>query len=107
MPLGTEYKQPTRGDDFVVLRVGLSFVMLVGHVPFGALRGANRRNLQTIGIFVQLAYGFLGHELGIATQQNVGAASRHVGRDCNRSFTARLSDDVGLARVILGVQDLV
>ena len=42
-----------------------------------------------------------------AAEHDVGAAAGHVGRDGDRLRTARLRDDLGLARVLLGVQHLV
>ena len=47
----------------------------------------------------------LGHELGIAAQQNVGAAAGHVGGDGDRALASGLRDDLGFLLVILGVQD--
>ena len=46
-------------------------------------------------------------KLGVAAQQDVGAAAGHVGRDGDRADAARLGDDLGLALVVLGVQHLV
>src|SRR5204862_4061291 len=43
----------------------------------------------------------------VAAEQDVGAAARHVGRDRDGPLTAGLGDDLGLALVVLGVQDLV
>ena len=42
-----------------------------------------------------------------AAQHDVGAAAGHVGGDGDRLGLARLRDDLGLARVLLGVQHLV
>ena len=44
------------------------------------------------------------HELGIAAEQDVGAAAGHVRRDGHGSFAARLRDELSLLRVILRVQ---
>src|ERR1019366_1411661 len=49
----------------------------------------------------------LGHELGIAAQQNVGAAAGHVGRNSNCTFAACLGNDLGFLLVVLGIQDHV
>ncbi len=45
------------------------------------------------------------HELGVAAEQDVGAAARHVGGDRHRGLAARLRDDLGFLRVELGVED--
>ena len=42
-----------------------------------------------------------------AAEHDVGAAAGHVGRDRDRLGPARLGDDLGFARVLLGVQHLV
>ena len=44
------------------------------------------------------------HELGVAPEQDVGAAPRHVGRDGHRPVSARLRDDLRLLGVIFRVQ---
>ena len=44
------------------------------------------------------------HELGVAAEQDVGAAAGHVGRDRDRALPAGLRDELGLLRVVLGVQ---
>ena len=49
----------------------------------------------------------LGHELGVAAEQNVGSATGHVGGDGDGAFAPRLRDDVGFALVLFGVQDVV
>ena len=48
-----------------------------------------------------------GHRLGIAAQDDVGAAAGHVGGDGDGVFAAGLGDDFGLALVMLGVEHLV
>ena len=49
----------------------------------------------------------LGQHLGVAAEEDVGAAAGHVGGDGDRALAARLRDDVGLALVLLGVQHVV
>ena len=44
------------------------------------------------------------HVLGVAAEQDVGAAARHVGGDGDVGLPAGLRDDLGFLRVILGVQ---
>jgi hypothetical protein len=47
----------------------------------------------------------LGQEVGVAAEQDVGPATGHVGGDRHRALGAGLGDDLGLALVILGVED--
>ena len=49
----------------------------------------------------------LGHELGIAPEQNVSSAAGHVGRDGDRALAARLGYNFGFFLVKLGVQHYV
>ena len=44
------------------------------------------------------------HVLGVAAEQDVGAAAGHVGGDRDPGPAARLGDDLGFLRVILGVE---
>ncbi len=48
-----------------------------------------------------------GHGLGIAAEDDVGAAAGHVRGDGHSPLAAGLGDDLRLALVMLGVQDLV
>ena len=48
-----------------------------------------------------------GHGLGIAAEDDVGSAAGHVRGDGHRAQAAGLGDDLGLALVMLGVEDLV
>ncbi len=45
--------------------------------------------------------------LGVAAQDDVGAAAGHVRGDRHRALAAGLGDDLRLALVVLGVQHLV
>ncbi len=115
--------QAAERDHFVVLRVGLRLEAGVELVPFVA---AHAIELVVVGEVVEvlvgdvlgspradalghlfLQAGVLGHELGIAAQQNVGTAAGHVGGDRHRAFAPGLRHDGGFALVILGVQHLV
>ena len=49
----------------------------------------------------------LGEELGVAAEQDVGAAAGHVGGDGDRALAAGLGDDLRLALVVLGVEHVV
>ncbi len=46
-----------------------------------------------------------GHEVGVAAEQNVGAAAGHVGGDGDHAEAAGLGDDLGFLLVELGVED--
>ena len=46
-------------------------------------------------------------KVGIAAQQNVGAAAGHVRGDGHGAFAPGLRDDLGFPLVLLGVQDVV
>ena len=48
----------------------------------------------------------LRHRLGVAAEEDVGAAAGHVGRDRDRALATRLGHDPGLALVLLGVEDV-
>ena len=47
------------------------------------------------------------HLFGVAAEEDVCAATRHVGGDGDGSFAPGLGDDLGFAFVVLGVQDVV
>ena len=49
----------------------------------------------------------LGEALGVAAEEDVDAAARHVGGDGDGVEPAGLGDDLGLAEVLLGVEHLV
>ena len=92
--LGADDVQAARGDHLLVLLVRdgaeLGEDLLVG-APLGPLRGE----------------ALAGERLGVAPEQDVGAAAGHVGRDRDRGVAAGLGDDLGLALVVLGVEHLV
>ena len=48
-----------------------------------------------------------GHGLGIAAEENVRSAARHIGGDRNRPLAARLRNNVRFALVLLGVEHLM
>ncbi len=94
MALGADDMQTARGLDLLVQRLPL--VLQLRDAP-GLL-------------FVR--QGFVGHhEAGllfhIAAQHDVGTTARHVGGDGDHLGPAGLRDDLGLARVLLGVEHLV
>ncbi|MCG3775497.1 MAG: hypothetical protein JW395_2337 [Nitrospira sp.] len=49
----------------------------------------------------------LEHEVGIAAQENVGAAARHVRRDGDGALVASLGDDLSFPLVLLRIEDVV
>ena len=63
------------------------------------------RHVEPRGVFV-LQLG-PGHRLGIAAEDDVGAAAGHVRGDRDGAFAAGLGDDLGLALVVLGVEHFV
>src|SRR6266403_2381815 len=50
---------------------------------------------------------FFGQEVGIAAEEDVGAAAGHVGRDGHGALASGLGHDLGLALVVLRVEDLM
>ena len=47
------------------------------------------------------------HEVGIAAQENVGAAACHVRGDSDGTLASGLGDDLGFSLMLLGVKDVV
>ncbi len=60
--------------------------------------------LESLGIF-RFLRPVLGHRFGVAAEDDVGSAARHVRRDRDRALPARLGDDVRFALVEFRVQD--
>ena len=57
------------------------------------------------GLRDPLLHAFLlGHEFGIAAEQNVRTAASHVGRDRDHAFASGLRHNLGFPFVILGVE---
>ena len=85
--------------------LGTGLTELVGHL----LQRYRQREVvdHHVGAVAFLQHLVPGKAFGVAAEQDVDAAARHVGghRDCMQP--ARLSDDHGLARVLLGVEHLV
>ena len=119
--LGGEDVQPAERDDLVVLGVGLRL-----EVPIDAFVIRPRHAVEAVEMIevdelfvvdeLLLALGqLLGnllrqrllprHELGVAAEQDVGAAAGHVGGDRHRRLAAGLRDDFRFLRVVLRVQD--
>src|ERR1035438_6997535 len=94
--------------DFVPL-VGWNRVFGSGVIPGGAvgivddvfdfsLGGADWLRDSLLHTFL------LGHEFGIAAEQNVGTTASHVGGDSDHALASGLGNDFRLALVILGVE---
>ena len=124
MAFGAEDVQPAGLDHFLVLAVGVGFVaredlvpligrdrvLIAGVVPNRAvgivdvgfdlaLRGADRLRDSLLHALL------LGHEFGIAAEQNVGAAAGHVGGDGDHALASGLRDNFRFALVVLRVQN--
>ena len=121
--LGGHDVQPAQRRHLVVLLVGLRFEACVDLVPLVAAHAVELVEMgevvevlvgdvldvlrrEALGHLV-LQAGVLGHELGVAAQQNVGAAAGHVGGNRHRALASGLRHNLGFALVILGVQDLM
>jgi hypothetical protein len=120
VPFGGDDVKPAEGDDLVMLRVGLlleraedALVGLARHPvePFDVEEVDEVLVVDELLLPLGEALGDLvgerllpRHELGIAAQQDVGAAARHVGRDRHRVLASGLGDDFRFLCVILGVQ---
>ncbi len=122
VPLGTENEEPACSNHiFVILFRGRS----VHLVHFGPIRFRDFEFLALIveaqktfrrgwidgafgdadGARTALLHQFLArHEVGVAAEQNVGAAAGHVGRNGDHPKSARLRDDLRFAFVELRVQ---
>ena len=121
MALGRDDVQPAEVDDLLVLGVGLALeravdalvrlprhpVEMVDVVEVDELVVVDELLLPLGQLFRDLIGQRLltSHELGVAAEQDVGAAARHVGGDGDRALAAGLSDDLGFLRVVLRVED--
>src|SRR5207247_6446392 len=99
VPLRAGKVEPAERDDARVLRLGDPACL---PERCRALPGRRGRRVETL-----LPEDLLREEVWVAAEQDVGAAARHVGRDRDGALAAGLGDDLGLALVVLGVQDLV
>ncbi len=93
VPLGAEDEEAAELEHLLPLLFAL---LLEPRVQLG----------EFLGLLVGIEVG-LGHHLGVAAEDDVGAAARHVGRDRDRVLATGLGDDEGLALVVLGVEDRV
>ena len=122
MPLGAEDVQPAECADLLALLAALlgedagqlcvprTRPLAVGAELLGELV---HRHAQVVVLHEELGRETLVDDLlarqalGVAAEEDVDAAARHVGGDRDGTELARLRDDVGLPRVLLGVQHLV
>ena len=76
-------------------------------MSFGHLRDIGSRQIEILFLHALFAQLSLRQKLGVAAEQNVRSAPRHVRRDRDRAVPPRLRDDLRLARVVLRVQYVV
>ena len=121
VPLGGDDVQAAGVDDLVVLAIGLALegvedalVGLARHAVEAAqvVEVDELVVVDELGLFLrQLVGDLIGerllprHELGVAAEQDVGAAAGHVGGDRDGRLAARLGDDLRFLLVVLGVED--
>ena len=121
--LGAEDVEAAGGDDGVVLLLRGGGVGGDGGIPLGLggfelLAGVVEADHAGAGVGCDHAFGggdgaglrlpdevLAGHELGVAAEQDVGAAAGHVGGDGDHAEAAGLGDDLGFLLVELGVED--
>ena len=73
-----------------------------------SVRARARSSSETVSeVRAALAQRLPGEKLRVAPEQDVRAATGHVGGDGHRAHPARLRDDLGFLLVVLGVEDLV
>ena len=91
--------QAARGDDLGALLFDLRSDLLLDLLEFAGG--------QHLGRLAGLLEPVVQQKIGIAAEQNVGAAAGHVGGNRHRAFAPGLRDDMGFALVVLGVQHFV
>src|SRR5215470_3479086 len=123
MPLGAENMQPACRNDFLVFLVRLLLIAVVGvrplvsgngkFVPVVIEDGGGPVFLRAFNLplrYTQLLrdplldHLLLGHEFGIAAEQNVSTTTGHVSRDRYRALASSLRDDLRFALVELGIE---
>ncbi len=102
MPLGAEDVETAQRLDLLLLGLdgGLGLLQRIRPGGLVLLRGVHRGQaaLRELG---------RGEVLRVAAEHDVGASTGHVGGDGDRALAPGLGDDLRLALVVLGVQDLV
>ena len=102
MAFGPDHVKPAGLHHLVVFGLHLLLEGLQRVGPLGLVFLGGFHGIETL-----LAQLQVGQELGVATEHDVGTASRHVGGHGHRSLAARLRDHGGLPLVLLRVEDLV
>ncbi len=99
---GAQDVEPAECQDLLVLGADRRASLLQRLRPgrFVVLRGVDRAQ-------AALTQFYLGEELGVAAEHDVGTAPGHVGGDGHRAPAPRLGDDRGFPLVLLGVEHLV
>ena len=112
--------RPSSADDLVVLLVGLRLEVLEDALVVRLRHAVEGVEVEEIGVLLVLDEPFLAlgqplgdllgkallsrHEFGVAAEQDVGPAARHVGGDRDRALAARLRDELRFLGVVLRVQ---
>ena len=120
VPLGGDDVQAAQPDDLVVILVALRLEVPEDAIPVRARHTVEAVEVEEVDELVvvdearlllrQPLGDFLRerllarHELGVAAQQDVGAAAGHVGGDGHGLAPAGLRDDLGFLRVVLRVE---
>ena len=118
--LGRDDVQAVERDDLVVLLLALLLEVLEDALVGGFRHPVERIDVVEVDELLVLDEPFLAfgqpfgdlfrqallarHELGVAAEQNVGAAAGHVRGDRDRAFAARLRDVLRFLRVVLRVE---
>ena len=121
MALGAEDVQPAEAHDFLVLRLGLAPEVREDPLPVAARDAVEGVDVEEVDELLVVHELFLAlgqllgdafaqrllacHVLGIAAEQDVGAAARHVRGDGDVALAAGLGDDFRFLRVVLRVED--
>src|SRR4030095_5167729 len=79
--------------------VGLGFDLCIHRLPFVSRHGSE--------IKTSLAELLARAKFSIATQQNIGPTSGHIGGNGHCLIASSLGDDFRLPLVLLGIQDIV
>jgi hypothetical protein len=120
VPLGADDVEAAHVDDLFVLRLALLAEEREDAVPVGARDPIEAVDVEEVDellvvhearLIARKLLGNLlgqrllaGHVLGVAAEQDVGAAAGHVRGDGNRGLAPGLRDDLGFLRVVFRVQ---
>ena len=120
MPLGADDVQAAEVDDLLVFVFALALEVRKDAFPVGGLDAIEAVEVEEVDellvidvlllaldhllgdLFVQALLA--RHVFGVAAEQDVGAAARHVGGNRHGVLAAGLRHDLGFLRVILGVE---